>query len=90
MQTSGLLLGSPRSSSQPDEDNAAFEQEVAQLMENNMTMAMQYLQSKGLCLMPIGLASALSTQKGTASAAIRPETTLHAPGVPTDMKFKTM
>ncbi|XP_051216841.1 uncharacterized protein [Lolium perenne] len=89
-ETSGLLLGSPRSRSQPDEDNAAFEQEVAQLMENNMTMAMQYLQSKGLCLMPIGLASALSTQKGTASAAIRPETTLHAPGVPTEMKFKTM
>ncbi|KAM0890536.1 hypothetical protein ACQ4PT_026976 [Festuca glaucescens] len=87
-ETSRLLLGSPRSRSQLDEDNAAFEQEVAQLMENNMTMAMQYLQSKGLCLMPIRLASALSTQKGTASAAVRPETTGHAPGVPTEMKFK--
>lgn len=88
-ESSGLLLGSPRSRSQSDEDNAAFEQEVAQLMENNMTMAMQYLQSKGLCLMPIGLASALSTQKGTASAAVRPETGAAA-GVPTEMKFKTM
>ncbi|KAM0822874.1 hypothetical protein ACQ4PT_071231 [Festuca glaucescens] len=87
-ETSGLLLGSPRSRSQLDEDNAAFEQEVAQLMENNMTMAMQYLQSKGLCLMPIRLALELSTQKGTASTAVRPETTGHAPGVPTEMKFK--
>ncbi|CAM0945615.1 unnamed protein product [Alopecurus aequalis] len=87
-ESSPLLLGSPRSRSQSDEDNAAFEQEIAQLMENNMTMAMQYLQSKGLCLMPIGLASALSIQKGTASAAVRPETSAAA-GVPTEIKFKT-
>ncbi|KAL5213507.1 hypothetical protein ABZP36_024354 [Zizania latifolia] len=55
------------------QDGAAFEQEVVQMMENNMTTAMQYLQSKGLCLMPVALASAISTQKGTSSAAIRPE-----------------
>jgi hypothetical protein len=59
-------------------------------MENNMTMAMQYLQSKGLCLMPIGLASALSTQKGTASAAVRPEPSPADTVAPTEMKFKTM
>uniref|UniRef100_A0ACD5ZBW9 Uncharacterized protein n=1 Tax=Avena sativa TaxID=4498 RepID=A0ACD5ZBW9_AVESA len=84
-ESSGLLLGSPRSRCQSEE-----EREVAQLMEDNMTMAMQYLQGKGLCLMPIGLASAINTQKGTASAAVRPETTGAAAGVPTDIKFKTM
>uniref|UniRef100_A0A0A9AKP3 Uncharacterized protein n=1 Tax=Arundo donax TaxID=35708 RepID=A0A0A9AKP3_ARUDO len=42
-------------------------------MENNMTTAMQYLQRKGLCLMPIALASAISDQKGTSSAAVQPE-----------------
>ena len=52
---------------------AMFEQEVVKLMEDNMTTAMQYLQSKGLCLMPVALASAISAQKGTASAAVRPE-----------------
>ena len=80
-QSSGLLL-SPRSGrqagggvlGQPElRDGSAFEQEVVQLMENNMTTAMQYLQSKGLCLMPIALASAISDQKGTSSAAVRLE-----------------
>jgi hypothetical protein len=83
MQSSGLLL-SPKSGSgkaggdmleQPElrAEGAEFELEVAQLMENNMTTAMQYLQSKGLCLMPIALASAISDQKGTSSAAVPPE-----------------
>ncbi|CAL5057632.1 unnamed protein product [Urochloa decumbens] len=82
--SSGGLLLSPRSGRQQAggassllgqselRDGAAFEQEVVQLMENNMTTAMQYLQSKGLCLMPIALASAISDQKGTSSAAARP------------------
>ncbi|RRT65754.1 hypothetical protein B296_00009066 [Ensete ventricosum] len=35
-------------------------------MEEDMGSAMQYLQGKGLCLMPISLASAIST--ATASA----------------------
>jgi len=81
--SSGGLLLSPRSGRQQAgggsllgqselRDGAAFEQEVAQLMENNMTTAMQYLQSKGLCLMPIALASAISDQKGASSAAVRP------------------
>ncbi|CAN6278903.1 unnamed protein product [Urochloa humidicola] len=81
--SSGGLLLSPRSGRQQAgggsllgqselRDGAAFEQEVVQLMENNMTTAMQYLQSKGLCLMPIALASAISDQKGTASAPARP------------------
>ncbi|ONK61174.1 uncharacterized protein A4U43_C08F26990 [Asparagus officinalis] len=55
------------------EDNLAFEQEVVKLMESNVTAAMQFLQNKGLCLMPIALASAISTQKGSSSASIPPE-----------------
>uniref|UniRef100_A0A0D9WMV4 BHLH domain-containing protein n=1 Tax=Leersia perrieri TaxID=77586 RepID=A0A0D9WMV4_9ORYZ len=58
----------------PDsEDSSAFEQEVVKLMETSITSAMQYLQNKGLCLMPIALASAISNQKGMAVAAIPPE-----------------
>jgi hypothetical protein len=37
------------------------EQQAAKLMEEDMGSAMQYLQSKGLCLMPISLASAISS-----------------------------
>ncbi|XP_042483727.1 transcription factor LRL1-like isoform X2 [Macadamia integrifolia] len=48
-------------------DNIAFEQEVAKLMESNVTTAMQYLQSKGLCLMPIALATAISGGKPSMS-----------------------
>ncbi|KAJ6792782.1 transcription factor bHLH7-like [Iris pallida] len=54
------------------EDNLAFEQEVVKMMESNITAAMQYLQNKGLCLMPIALATAISSQKGS-SAAIPPD-----------------
>ncbi|XVE97484.1 hypothetical protein REPUB_Repub03eG0023600 [Reevesia pubescens] len=37
------------------------ENQVAKLMEQDMGSAMQYLQGKGLCLMPISLATAIST-----------------------------
>ncbi|KAG6504450.1 bHLH transcription factor RHL1-like isoform X2 [Zingiber officinale] len=37
------------------------EHQVAKLMEEDMGSAMQYLQGKGLCLMPISLASAISS-----------------------------
>lgn len=40
---------------------ALTERQVTRLMEDDMGSAMQYLQSKGLCLMPISLASAIST-----------------------------
>ncbi|KAL6861884.1 hypothetical protein ACP4OV_017584 [Aristida adscensionis] len=55
------------------EDTISFEQEVVKLMETSITNAMQYLQNKGLCLMPVALASAISNQKGMAAAAIPPE-----------------
>ncbi|KAL0909686.1 hypothetical protein M5K25_020574 [Dendrobium thyrsiflorum] len=47
------------------QDSLAFEQEVVKLMESSVTTAMQYLQNKGLCLMPIALATAISNQKGS-------------------------
>ncbi|XP_066399421.1 bHLH transcription factor RHL1-like [Miscanthus floridulus] len=40
---------------------AVTEQQVAKLMEEDMGAAMQYLQGKGLCLMPVSLASAISS-----------------------------
>ena len=50
----------------PSRDSLAFaERQVAQLMDEDMSAAMQYLQSKGLCLMPISLATAISST-GTA------------------------
>ncbi|KAG8076973.1 hypothetical protein GUJ93_ZPchr0006g44082 [Zizania palustris] len=55
------------------EDSFVSEQEVVKLMETSITSAMQYLQNKGLCLMPVALASAISKQKGTVPAAIPPE-----------------
>ncbi|KAG0513251.1 hypothetical protein BDA96_10G085700 [Sorghum bicolor] len=55
------------------EDAFVFEEEVVKLMETSITSAMQYLQNKGLCLMPVALASAISTQKGVSAAAIPPE-----------------
>lgn len=55
------------------QDDLAFEQEVVKLMESSVTTAMQYLQNKGLCLMPIALAAAISSQKGSSLAAIPPD-----------------
>ncbi|WOL19381.1 transcription factor bHLH66-like [Canna indica] len=50
------------------------EHQVAKLMEEDMGSAMQYLQGKGLCLMPISLASAIST--ATACHPPRPPSSL--------------
>ncbi|GAB4828154.1 hypothetical protein Ancab_035070 [Ancistrocladus abbreviatus] len=47
---------------EPSNDNLTVtEHQVAKLMEEDMASAMQYLQGKGLCLMPISLATAIST-----------------------------
>lgn len=43
------------------EGMAFAERQVARLMDEDMSAAMQYLQSKGLCLMPISLATAISS-----------------------------
>lgn len=43
-------------------------EQVVRLMESDVTKAMQHLQSKGLCLMPIALADAISTEKKSSSS----------------------
>ncbi|PWZ05239.1 Transcription factor bHLH69 [Zea mays] len=48
------------------------EHQVAKMMEEDMGTAMQYLQGKGLCLMPISLASAISSATSSASLLSRP------------------
>eukprot|EP00250_Pteridium_aquilinum_P012182 c20553_g1_i1 orf=764-2080(-) len=54
-------------------DGMAFaERQVARLMDEDMSAAMQYLQSKGLCLMPISLATAISST-GSRQPAKGPE-----------------
>lgn len=48
------------------------EHQVAKLMEEDMGSAMQYLQGKGLCLMPISLATAISTSTTTNTRSHHP------------------
>ncbi|PON36869.1 Basic helix-loop-helix transcription factor [Trema orientale] len=50
-------------------DEITFERELVKLMESNVTKAMQYLQTKGLCLMPVALASAMSAGKRNESSS---------------------
>ncbi|KAL5566284.1 hypothetical protein UlMin_029448 [Ulmus minor] len=50
------------------------EQQVAKLMEEDVGAAMQFLQSKALCIMPISLASAIfRTHQPEAPSIIKPE-----------------
>jgi hypothetical protein len=54
--------------------NDGTEQQVAKLMEEDMGAAMQFLQSKALCIMPISLASAIfRTQQPDAPTLVKPE-----------------
>lgn len=61
----GGSLARPSNGSQTARTNdsslTVTEHQVARLMEEDMGSAMQYLQGKGLCLMPISLATAIST-----------------------------
>ncbi|CAJ1969469.1 unnamed protein product [Sphenostylis stenocarpa] len=55
--------------------NDGTERQVAKLMEENVGAAMQFLQSKALCIMPISLASAIyQSQPSDSSSIIKPET----------------
>lgn len=59
--------------------NDGTEQEVAKLMEEDVGAAMQFLQSKALCIMPISLASAIfRTPQSDASTLIKPESNSHS------------
>ncbi|XAR58595.1 hypothetical protein NMG60_11014062 [Bertholletia excelsa] len=54
--------------------NDGTERQVAKLMEENVGAAMQFLQSKALCIMPISLASAIyHTQQPEAATVVKPE-----------------
>ncbi|KAI3805451.1 hypothetical protein L1987_27847 [Smallanthus sonchifolius] len=55
--------GTPSSSTK--DTMTVAENQVVKLMEEDMGSAMQYLQGKGLCLMPISLATAISTATAT-------------------------
>ncbi|XP_028758435.1 transcription factor UNE12-like [Neltuma alba] len=55
--------------------NDGTETHVAKLMEENVGAAMQFLQSKALCIMPISLASAIyQSQPPDTSSIVKPET----------------
>lgn len=60
-QASGLGRSGNGTQGASNDSLAVTEQQVAKMMEEDMGSAMQYLQGKGLCLMPISLASAIST-----------------------------
>ncbi|RZS00123.1 hypothetical protein BHM03_00029777 [Ensete ventricosum] len=62
----GARAGADGAAAGNNDSLTATEHRVAKMMEEDMGSAMQYLQGKGLCLMPISLASAIS------SAACRP------------------
>lgn len=54
--------------------NADTEREVAKLMEEDVGAAMQYLQSKSLCIMPISLAALIyPTQQPDDQSLVKPE-----------------
>ncbi|KHN10703.1 Transcription factor UNE12 [Glycine soja] len=55
--------------------NDGTERQVAKLMEENVGAAMQFLQSKALCIMPISLASAIyQSQPPDTSSIVKHET----------------
>ncbi|KAL9358792.1 hypothetical protein Peur_046915 [Populus x canadensis] len=55
--------------------NDGTERQVAKLMEENVGAAMQFLQSKALCIMPITLATAIyHTQPPDTTTIVKPET----------------
>ncbi|KAJ1258312.1 hypothetical protein BS78_10G066000 [Paspalum vaginatum] len=61
------------------------ENQVAKMMQEDMGTAMQYLQGKGLCLMPISLASAISSATSSASLLSRPPAARQAAAAVQDM-----
>ncbi|CAH8388354.1 unnamed protein product [Eruca vesicaria subsp. sativa] len=78
-----LVTEMPLSSSIEDENQAVWEKwsddgterQVAKLMEENVGAAMQLLQSKALCIMPVSLAMAIyhSQPPDTSSSVVKPE-----------------
>lgn len=61
IQVSGIARSGNGTQTASNDSVTATEHQVAKMMEEDMGSAMQYLQGKGLCLMPISLATAIST-----------------------------
>ena len=53
--------------------NDDTEQEVAKLMEEDVGAAMQFLQSKALCIMPISLAALIDPSNQSDISIVKPE-----------------
>ncbi|WZZ21534.1 hypothetical protein YC2023_122921 [Brassica napus] len=64
------LNGKGNGTGSSNESLRSTEQRVAKLMEEDMGSAMQYLQGKGLCLMPISLATAISSTSNHSRGAL--------------------
>ncbi|KAK6136429.1 hypothetical protein DH2020_029850 [Rehmannia glutinosa] len=67
--------GTQTASSSNNDGMTVTEHQVAKLMEEDMGSAMQYLQGKGLCLMPISLATAISTTTSHSRNPLLPPST---------------
>lgn len=61
LNASSAVAGGNQATGNSNDTLTMTEHQVAKLMEEDMGSAMQYLQGKGLCLMPISLATAIST-----------------------------
>ncbi|CAH8386356.1 unnamed protein product [Eruca vesicaria subsp. sativa] len=66
----GVVNGNGNATGSSNESLRSTEQRVAKLMEEDMGSAMQYLQGKGLCLMPISLATAMSSSSNHSRGAL--------------------
>ncbi|CAF2137230.1 unnamed protein product [Brassica rapa] len=64
------LNGKGNATGSSNESLRSTENRVAKLMEEDMGSAMQYLQGKGLCLMPISLATAMSSTSNNSRGAL--------------------
>ncbi|KAG2310836.1 hypothetical protein Bca52824_022393 [Brassica carinata] len=64
------LNGKGNATGSSNESLRSTENRVAKLMEEDMGSAMQYLQGKGLCLMPISLATAMSSTSNPSRGAL--------------------
>lgn len=70
--TGAALYQNAGSSGSLQDGMAVAEHQVARLMDEDMGSAMQFLQSKGLCLMPVSLANFISSTDSTFGGGVQP------------------
>ena len=66
---SRVVLDDPEREASEDSRIKA-EKEVMELLETNVSAAMQFLQAKGLCLMPVALAAAIADLKSSSAVPL--------------------